>query len=243
MKVAFVLGFYNPVEVVLQSRFPAEFNCGNLIWIGRLSKNYPFDLKRFKGRFLSVLDDATKDDVLVLIPKLRDYDWAEASVRAILEQTRDYPHKGVELLTLPDAQNSDQVVAELNRFGLKAQASPVLPVAKLQEYLGDSRVLCVRAMWQASFAKSLEHMGVPRELFNDRFNERTVSPGQNSNLIRELKKAASRFDQLLYAWKSLRTLPAKVKKQYKGKVLEAATTAEVVELLVRSCSGMDRPSS
>jgi len=238
VKVAFVLGFYNPVESALRAEFGAELSRGCLVWLGQQSRNRPFNLNEFRGRLRQTLNDSTCDPILVLLAEVRGQEWVKPSVEGIVsssESTGSQPR--VVISTLKNAQESQSVVTLLKEFGLEARNDAITGVM-LSTFLGGATVLCVRAMWQPNFADAFRRARIPADLCGEQFIERTIHSGQNPNLIRELCEAACQYGVLLYAWKGLRTMPADAKRRFAKGVFEAETPAKVVALFKNGVLGL-----
>lgn len=152
MKVAFVVGFFDPIESTLRAEFSSELEDGALIWIRGRGVRRPLNLESFKGPFCQVLADGTDDPILLLYARLRGFDYVEYSLKAIIDSNS--AGRQVDFLGIEDLQDSERLIRELTQFGLSVRTE-IVTETMLCKLLGGSKVLCVRAERQANFKKTL----------------------------------------------------------------------------------------
>lgn len=234
VKVALIMGFYGNVENQLRTSYGAAFDRGSLLWIPMQARNRP-NVEIFKQALKVVLQDRTSDPVHVLLGTARGEEWIHHAVTRIVESMEGArEHKRVSLWTFANLQDADALIRKLEECAFCVDDAPVITEAMLAEYLGDSKVLCVRPVWQASYRDALERAGISAALIDRYFVEDAVPAGRNSNLVQQLDCLSAQFGFLLYAFHGLRHLPPNTKQKYKGGAFPEATTAAVVAIFKAS---------
>ena len=112
MKVAFVLGFFDPVEDMIRSKFASETDAGSLICIGRRShKNLQINV--CKSRLNQTLADGTDDPVLILYARFRGQEWVENALTKIIEGERERHRRKIFQFTLTNLNHLSQQPSRL----------------------------------------------------------------------------------------------------------------------------------
>lgn len=237
VKVAFIMGFYGNVENQLRGRYGAGFDRGWLVWIPMVAHNRP-NMGIFKQALHVVLGDRTSDPVHVLLGTARGEEWIQDAVTGIIESMEGAKwDKRVSLSTFANLQDADPLIRKLEDCAFCTDDQPTITETVLANYLGDSSVLCVRALWQPSFRDAFERAGVPAGVFARHCTEDAVPQARNPNLIRHLNTASAQFHFLLYAWSGLRTLPPETKRRYRRGAFEGPTPAKVTALFKEGVLG------
>lgn len=234
MKVAFVVGFFEPVKKTL-SDFRDQIEGGSLVWIPQKYWCGEADLNKFSSHFYDRLH-AGATEILVLLAVLRKKEWVEYHIQSMIEKGRQRsPKATIELIVERNAQNAGFVLEKISAFGLASVGE--ISTELLRTRLATGKVLCVHEDGRTGFKDALRRAGFPEETWEEFFCELTVSAGKNSNLIKVLKQRASQFSHLLYAWKGLRSLPPNIKQRYTGAACEAETTTMAVALFKKWLKG------
>lgn len=179
-------------------------------------------LDRIKTSVGQGFHDGGLESVLVLCAVPRNQGWLKVSIEGMMEP---FGSKA-KVKFLEDALDFDTVKQCLDDYGVTGNPSDVVE-NELREYLAGRRVLCIRSRQQSSFLKTLRRAGIQFSRFEEFFEELVVDPGQNSNLNQTIESHSGRCEVLLYAYGSLRTISASVKKRFKP-AYEKETTARVV---------------
>jgi hypothetical protein len=232
VKVAFVVGFYSPVEAALAQRFKGELDAGGVVFLGKASPHHAFDVKQFMAQFLHKADERDADPILVIAPDLScdpKLQWVHYRLKEVIGSggTRAGSRES-RLVLCDDTQNSEPVVGALLEFGLGSVAdssTTVVPELSLQAYTKGSKVVCVRGAGQSTFEEALRRANFQFTRFEDYFDEVELSYSSNAN--NTVKKFAKRYGCLLYAWGVLKYLQPPIKKKW-GSFHEGETPAAAV---------------
>lgn len=232
MKVAFVVGFYEPVRRALERRFAKQLKVSSLVWVRQVSSNREPDLGMFASRLAQQLAAGAKQ-ILVMVALLSGTKWVEGSVRAIVADAMvRYSGVDVQIYFENKATNADFVLQQVTEFGLPEPSE--ISVDLLRWRLSGAKVLCVVMDGHTGFQESLSRAGFPPECVSEEFFAEMVVPrGKNSNLMGTLHDKADQHRHILYAWTGLRTMPSKVKKRYSVIAFEGPTATDVVNLFKR----------
>jgi hypothetical protein len=234
LKVVFVVGFYDAVRVALEKSYSAQLGAGTLVFVRQISGKPIPDLQDFNSRFSDLVPKCTSIKVLLAI--LRNYEWVEEKVCAVIERMRQrHPDVKIELSAPPRAEAgvgvAPELIKEIEEFGLPEPEAITIQI--LEEVLGTTHVLCMCLEGKAGFSEALVRANFPPESTGRFFTLRGVSPGRNSNLMNIASQEAKHCEHLLYAWDGLRTLKPDVKRKFSGKAYEAQTAAKVIEIFRR----------
>ena len=149
----------------------------------------------------------------------------------IQRAVKDYEGAHVEVCFERNAVGVEFVCGKLAAFSLPEVGE--ITAERLHLRLSGQKVLCVVMDGHTGFREALCRAGFPECLIDECFEEMIVPRAKNSNLMDSLHGQSSGFAHLLYAWTGLRTLPAKIKTRYSGKVFEGPTAKDVVSLFKR----------
>jgi hypothetical protein len=248
VKVAFVVGFFNPVKRKLETLYKDELNRHTLQFLGKESPYQAFDLPAFKARFFELAGNDSPDPILVLAAETRGFEWVTSQLEGAVNggRSRAGDRKQIHLDLFQDAQNADPVLEALKQFWLEAgsadEVAKEITESELRAYLRGKRALCARGLNQTGFEEALRRANLRFSRFDEYFAELPLAYG--SNVTQTLKNAASSYSCLLYAWGELRYLAHPAKKNWK--VLfqgdaPAAAVARFKKAVLRSASSA--PSS
>jgi hypothetical protein len=175
VRVAFVLGFFDPVLKKLESQLSRELKCRSVVWIRQTKIGGPPDLSRFSA---SLFDRLTKGatHVLVLVAVLSGKEWIKETLKSMaVEAEGRFSGAIVELIFEKKATASDFVIQKIREF--KCTVSEEVTREVLGRKLGDSKILCVREKRSTSFRNALERHGVTEALFDEFFVEQAFESG------------------------------------------------------------------
>jgi hypothetical protein len=232
LKVALIVGFYEPVRKALERRFSEQMRLSALIWVRQVALNREADLPMFASQLARQLANGAKQ-VLVMVALPREQGWVEGSVRnIILEATSIHPDVDIQLSFEEKAADVDTVLQKVGDFDLPEPS--VISAELLRSKLSTKTVLCVVMDGHTGFSESFVRAGFPPEcICQEFFVDMVVPRGKNSNLMKVLYNKATQHQHILYAWTGLRTMPAKVKKRYSQMAFEGPTAKDVVNLFTR----------
>ena len=223
MKIAFVVGFFDPVKKALDDRFPKN---DRLIWIDP-GKDA---LIVFKQRFYDVV--TTADGILVCLGRRGSERHLEDAAAGIIAVAQKQYATAIQFNAFGNLYDSAPVVELVESFGLETE-SPI-GVAHVRSRVADGKILCVSLEGKTSIFSALQRAGFSADVIRECFTEEQYKGGRNSNLMQDLKSRAQSHSCLLYAWGGLRTSTPDVKGAYKYGCHEAPTASQVVELFKRS---------
>ena len=226
MKVAIVVGFFDPVWAELEKRYSAQIAEKTLVLIKPEEPKPIPCIAEIASRISDLCGKA--ESALILVAQLVGYEWVVAKVEemATLAEARNV---GLDIAVRITKEASDWkwVQSIVGEFGLPQPSS--VTMATVRRALGDTKVLCVSMEGRTRLSDALLRAGFPKEAVEQFFVERLIPPAKNSNLISSISAESGQCRHLLYAWDGLRTLPSSVKKQFRGKHYESATAAQVAE--------------
>jgi len=202
VRVAFVLGFFDPVFKKLESQFSRELKCQSVVWIRQTKIGGPPDLSKFSS---SLFDHLTQGatHVLVLVAVLSGKEWIEERLRWMAAEAEGrFSGAIVELIFEKKATASDFVIQKLREF--KCTVSEEVTRELLARKLGDSKIFCVREKHSTSFRRALERHGVSEALFDEFFVEHAFEAGAATEglemKLRSFKYAFYAFEGFSHAF-------------------------------------------
>lgn len=243
MKVAFVVGFYSPVEASLVAQFESELDSGSLVFLGKASPYHAFDVKQFMSEFLRRAGEVDADPMLVVAPDLSsdpNLQWVHFRLQEVVGSAGARAgNRESRLVLCADAQNSAPVISELLEFGLglTADASASVTESSLVEYTKGRKVLCVRGKGQPTFEDALRRASFQFTCFEDHFVEVELPYTCNAN--NTVKKFARQYSCLLYAWGVLKYLQPPIRKKWNA-LCEGETPAAAVTRFKQAVLGSTR---
>jgi hypothetical protein len=221
------MGFYSRVDDKLLAMFPDEIKSGHLVLVGSPSAKR---MQELKMRVTSVLSQNPDKRVMILFAMIRGEDWVEARVQELVTTARGkFADCTIDCRTFENAQDDASVLLVLNEIGL-ASSQDDIDAERLAAYLAGRTILFVRSPNDTSLDTALERAGIVCGDLRDRFEERIIDPGKNSNLNGDLSDSADKSKILLYVWKRLRTLKSETKRKY-AHAIEGDSSAKVIAIL------------
>lgn len=222
MKIAFVVGFYDPVKTALNARFPETSYQDRLIWIASGKRT----LIAFKERFYDVVQ--TTESLLVCLGRAGAQRYLEDDMRGIIRVAEAQYTTPIEFKAFGNLYDPQPVIELVNSFGLEAQ--PQITVEDIRKRISVGKILCVSLAGKTSILAALERAGFCPAAIDECFEEEVIEGARNSNLNAHLKSQAKSYPYLIYAWEGARTSTREVKNAFAIDCIEAHNAAQVVEL-------------
>ena len=132
MKIAFVVGFFDPVKKALDARFP---NNDRLIWIEPGKKA----LIVFKQRFYDVVK--TAHDLLVCLGRRGSEKHLEDAATGIIAVAREQFTAAIQFRAFGNLYDPAPVVALVDSFGIEIQ--PQIVVHDVRKKVSYGKIICV----------------------------------------------------------------------------------------------------
>jgi hypothetical protein len=226
VRIAFVIGFFDPVKIALDECYPEPTYRDRLIWIpGRRSA-----VIEFKGRFYDVV--RTAEAIHVCLGRSENQSHIEDAVRGIVRvATERYASTTVTVDVFGNQYDPEPVMQIIKSLGIETR--PQICSDKIRTKVGDGKILCMSLYGKTSIFTALERAGFPPAAVGECFHEEVRAGARNSNLMEDLKSCAAKYTYLIYAWEGLRTLSPDVKNRFKYGCQEARSASQVVELFKR----------
>lgn len=195
MRVAFVLGFFDPVLKELTSQFPRELRLRSLIWIRQTKIGGPPDLTDFRSQLFDRLTQGATH-ILLIVAVLSGKEWLEEWFPPMVAEAQNrFSGLAVEIIFEKKAKASELVISRLREF--KCTIPQDITRELLARKLGGSKVLCVREKRSTSFRRTLERHGISEELFEEFFVEHSVEASSSNE---GLQKKVQSFKYVFYAF-------------------------------------------
>lgn len=195
MRVAFVLGFFDPVLKELKLQFPRELRLRSVIWIRQTKIGGPPDLTDFSSQLFDRLTQGATH-ILLIVAVLSGKEWIEERLRSMVAEAQErFPGSAVDIIFEKKAMASELVIPRLREF--KCSIPQEITRELLARKLGSSKVLCVRKKRSTSFRRALERHGISEELFEEFFIEHSVEAGSSKE---GLQKKVQSFEYVFYAF-------------------------------------------
>jgi hypothetical protein len=222
VKIAFVVGFYDPVKTALNARYPETSYGDRLIWIASGKRS----LIAFKQRFYDVVQ--TAESLLVCLGRANTQRYLEDDTRGVIGVANAQYATPVELRAFGNLYDPLPIVALVESFGIETEAT--MGVDRVRSKVHEGKILCVSLEGKTSVLVALQRAGVSTQALNECFVEEIIEGGRNSNLMQHLKQRGHYHSCLLYAWGGLRTSTPEVKAAYKFDCHEAQSASQVAEM-------------
>jgi hypothetical protein len=223
MKIAFILGFFDPVRKALKECYPEDTYSDRILWISSGNGT----VTAFKGRYYDVV--STADSILVCVGASSKQKALLLGVDGIVSSgAAAYPQTPVKVEKFGNLFDGAPVLACVKQFGVEAQ--PPISVAQIRRRIPAGKILCVSPAGKTTIKVALERIGFSVDALNECFEEKLCQTARNSNLMQELESRAKTYPCLLYAWEGLRTSDPEIQKKYTHGWLEARSAAQVAAL-------------
>jgi hypothetical protein len=223
VKIAFVIGFYDPVKTALNERYPENVYRDRLVWIpsGKGS------IAAFKGRFYDVAK--TAEGVLVCLGRSDSERFIEGAMRNIIAVAeQQYANTPIQFRVFGNVYDSGPVIQVIESYELETQ--PQISSATIRARIPTGKILCMSLNGKTAILTALQRAGFSPAAIGECFEEEVRIGARNSNLMQDLEARAQAYSYLLYAWEGLRTMTPTVKKGFTYGCREARSAAQVVEL-------------
>ncbi len=195
MRIAFVLGFFDPVLKELKSQFPRELRLRSLIWIRQTKIGGPPDLTDFSSQLFDRLTQGATH-ILLIVAVLSGKEWIEERLRSMVAEARErFSGSVVEIIFEKKAMASELIIPRLREFECTIPQEVTREL--LARKLGGSKILCVREKSSTSFRRALERHGISEELFEEFFVEHSVQADSSKE---GLQKKVHSFKYVFYAF-------------------------------------------
>lgn len=222
MKIAFVVGFFEPVRQALRARYPDDAYRNRLIWI----ESHKRAITVFRERFYDVVKTAS--GLLVCLGRSGSERHLEDAIQGIVSVGASQFSTPIQFEVFGNQFEAAPLVELVETFGLDAETE--IGVGQVRAKVGNRKILCVSLQGKTPICAALRRAGVSGEAISTCFHEEVQKSGKNSNLMQNLKSRSASYCCLLYAWDGLRTSDEDVKDSYAFRPIEARTAAEVAEL-------------
>jgi hypothetical protein len=222
VKIAFVVGFMDPVRTALNDCFPEHIYQDRLIWIPQGNNS----LEAFKGRLYNIVK--TAEGVLVCLGRPGPKRFLEDAARGIIRVAQQQNSIPVQFQAFGNIFDATPVIDLVKSFGIDAE--PQIEVADIRKKVTNGKILCVSLAGKTSVLVALQRAKFSHAAIAECFEEEIVEGGKNSNLNSHLKSRAGSFPVLIYAWEGARTSTSEVKTAFAITCVEAQSAAQVVEL-------------
>lgn len=219
MKIAFVVGFYDPVKIALNARYPEDSYQDRLIWIPSGKRT----LVDFKQRFYDVVQ--TAEGLLVCLGRSGPQRHLEDSMRGIIGVAEGQYTTPIWFEAFGNLYDPLPIVALVESFGLETDAT--IGVDHVRSKVTQGKILCVSIEGKTTVRVALQRAGLSAQALDECFVEEIIKGGRNSNLMQNLKQKAQHHSCLLYAWGGLRTSTPEVKAAYTFDCIEAQSASQV----------------
>ncbi len=225
MKIAFVVGFYDPVKETLDNSYSEHQARGSLGWIRQREPHKEADLTEVSSRFFDAIQRAESIRIILFVPRGRE--WVIDRVNGIIASGKQRK-AGLEcdLVTFDNAGDRDGVLASIAAFGLPALTE--VDRAMIRAKIPAGKVLCVSLAGKTSITDALQRAGFTTDAIAECVEEERIVGGRNSNLLQTLSSRSAQNPHLLYAYEGLRTLSPGTKKKF-AKCWERSNAAQVVD--------------
>ena len=223
MKIAFVVGFFDPVRTCLNECYPEAVYRDRLIWIA----SGKGAVTAFKGRLYDVVK--TAESLLVCLGRPESQRHIEESVRGIIGVAQgEHASTPIQFQVFGNIYDPAPVVQVVKSFGLETE--PQICSDRIRTKVTQGKILCVSLDGKTSILIALQRAGFSTATISECFEEEIRVAARNSNLMQDLTSRAATYPHLLYAWEGLRTTTPDVKKGFKYGCHEARSASQVVEL-------------
>jgi len=230
LKIAFVVGFFDPVKTALLRSCPEHLENRSVIWIRQIGVGREANLKELSGAYFDRVRPGV-ESVLVLLAVVRGREFVIDAVRGIIARGKESSAQTeCELLVFKNAGDRNGVLDRIIAFGL--QSPTALSCGAIRAKISDGRILCVSMKGRTSILDSLSRAGFTGEAIQTFFDEERIEGARNSSLMEYLDSRSRNYKYLLYAWDGLRTLKSEVKRGFE-KCYEAPSASKVVDLFRR----------
>jgi hypothetical protein len=220
VRVAFVLGFFDPVLRELESQLSRELKFRSVVWIRQTKLGGPPDLTRFSSNLFDRLTQGATH-VLVVVAVLSGKEWVEEKLKSMIAEAEGrFSVVSVELIFEKKAMASNFVIQKLKEF--KCTVPEEVTRELLARKLGTSKVFCVREKHSTSFRRALERHGIPEDLFDDFFLEHAFEAAASSE---GLEIRLRTFQHAFYAFDGFSHAFGNFLEGYSGKLFKESNAA------------------
>jgi hypothetical protein len=221
VKIAFVVGFFEPVKKPLFSRYPEDVYHNRLIWVESGKRAITI----FKEQFYDVVK--TAHGLLVCLGRSGNQRHIENAVKGIIGVATAQYETPIRLNVFANLYDATPVIQTVEGFGLDNEIK--IGADDVRAKIGNGKILCVSPQGKTSITDALERASFSKEAIDECFVEEIQEYGRNSNLMQHLKSSSASYVCLLYAWEGLRTSDQDVKDSYAYGCYEAPTASQVVD--------------
>lgn len=222
MKIAFVVGFYDPVKIALNECYPENTYRDRLIWIPK----GPGSLAVFKGRFYDVV--RTAEGLLICLGRAKSESYLEEAMRGIIRIAQEQYATPINCKVFGNLYEAAPVIELVKCFAIETQ--PQIAVEAVRKKISRGKIICISLAGKTSILAALERAGFSTAAITECFEEEVVEGARNSNLNSHLKSKAGSYSYLIYAWEGARTISPEAKDAFAVGCAEGRSAAQVVAL-------------
>lgn len=222
MKIAFIVGFYDPVRVALERLYPTDRYAERLIWIPCGNNS----IVAFKGRFYEVAK--TADGILVCLGRPHSKCYLDDHVAGIIAVSQEERNIAVSFQVFGNIFDATPVVEAVKAFGLQEPTG--IGPQKVRKRVATGKILCVSLAGKTPVFSALRRAGFTEEAISECFVEEIIDGARFSDANEYFASKADSYTHFMYAWLGLRTTSPETKKAFKCGCEEAPTAADVVAL-------------
>ena len=226
MRVAFVAGFFAPVEEKLLKEFARQLKLGSVIWIPQKGVLQPPDFPVFNSRFFDSLSKGAVD-ILILLAILRGKEWVEGKINESIAQANlRFQGKNIAVQTTRNAQDHAFVLQEIKKFSPSLERPLTLDL--IRQRVGAKKIICFRGSENTGFRTVLERDGFPDGAFEEFFEERVLEYDTHPDKVEHVIRYAA---TVLYAFHGLKHMTGTSLDTYSGRLFKQALSRDCVAQL------------
>jgi hypothetical protein len=222
VKIAFVVGFYDPVKTSLNACYPESVYADRIHWIAADKGS----IEAFKGRFYEVVK--TAEALLVCLGRSEAEKRIEDAIRGIVNVGKKHYQKPIDFEVFGNKYDPLPVVERVKSFGVESE--PQIGPDDIRPKIPSGKILCMSLAGKTTIITALQRIGFSNASIRECFQEEVRTGARNSNLNQDLQTRARTYTYLLYAWEGLRHITPEAKKSFRFGCHDARSAAQVVVL-------------
>jgi hypothetical protein len=222
MKIAFVVGFFDPVKIALDECYPERIYRDRLIWI----PNGKGSLAAFKGRLYDLV--RTADGLLVCLGRSESQRYLQEAMGGVIRVAQEQCTIPIRFEVFGNLYDAAPIVELVKCFEIETQ--PQTSIEIIRKKVSSGKILCVSLAGKTSILTALQRAGFSPTAIAECFEEEVIEGARNSNLNSHLKSRAGSYIYLIYAWEGARTSTPEVKEGFAAGCVEARSAAQAVAL-------------
>lgn len=234
MKVAFIAGFFAPVEPVIKAHFLDLLERRQLVWMPQAANaDRDPDLDNLSRKILQSL--ASGNEVLLVHADPHSRVYRDALESRVSQWDGRNPK--VRLRVQP--RNLPALRAAMVEWFGGSCLEPLPTIESLEEVLGESRLLCVSHHEQPSFATVFKNLGIPRTAFGRIARElRVRHSGELEQALRDSVELSQSWGLLEATAQLERNLPSSVRSVFEDRSWQEVRPVGAVVRFLASLKSM-----